>query len=334
MGGNGESSKGNAARTRPDRRGPPDAPADPADPEAALEPSPDGIVARERSEASPGITRFIVGDPLWKPSRTVELQRFSLIEVDNGYAFPIHRQKLQEIMIPLSGTYRCALNGREVAIGRGEGLLIEPGDMHEDRVENRISLLCVIFAIAGASGGERYHRLLAPPNGTETTPERRIFRMAEAEDWVRLLRNRLPETAGEAALRREEWSALGVALVWRAVEALHDRLSAELLEQLGQTAFHREVARVFRERLNRPPSTDELARELGLSRRGLEVKFKRLLGATPARAYAAYRIGHARELLISGMAPKDVAWALGFANQSHFARVFKKYAGAKASTLR
>lgn len=66
-----------------------------------------------------------------------------------------------------------------------------------------------------------------------------------------------------------------------------------------------------------------LAKESGLSAFQLIRGFKRRFGLTPHAYQLNQRIVRARKLLVSGFALPEVAYALGFADQSHFQRVFK-----------
>lgn len=69
---------------------------------------------------------------------------------------------------------------------------------------------------------------------------------------------------------------------------------------------------------------DALAQASGLNRYHLIRSFKQAYGQTPHAFQLDQRINHAKRLLRQGQALADVAHALGFADQSHFQRHFKK----------
>jgi AraC-like DNA-binding protein len=52
--------------------------------------------------------------------------------------------------------------------------------------------------------------------------------------------------------------------------------------------------------------------------------FHRTLGLPPHKYHLRLRLGRARGLLASGMSASDVALELGFSDQSHFYRTFKR----------
>ncbi len=78
--------------------------------------------------------------------------------------------------------------------------------------------------------------------------------------------------------------------------------------------------------------TDLLAADLALSRRQLERKLRTLTGLAPAEFIRRLRLSRAADLLAQRYGPvSDVAAATGFANASHFARVFRERYGTAPS---
>jgi transcriptional regulator GlxA family with amidase domain len=75
------------------------------------------------------------------------------------------------------------------------------------------------------------------------------------------------------------------------------------------------------------PSLDELARLTGMNKFVLLRHFKRRFGTTPHQYLIALRVERARVLLASGVPPVAVAATLGFADQGHFGRHFKRIVG-------
>jgi AraC family transcriptional regulator len=79
---------------------------------------------------------------------------------------------------------------------------------------------------------------------------------------------------------------------------------------------------------DRAISLRELAAASGLSRFHFSRLFKRQLGLSPARYVERTRIEQAKALIVSAqMSLADVALAVGFADQSHFARRFRLHEG-------
>jgi AraC-like DNA-binding protein len=107
-----------------------------------------------------------------------------------------------------------------------------------------------------------------------------------------------------------------------------DALVAETLEE-GSTQSHA----VLRARdylaamVERNPSLDELAHLTEMNKFVLLRHFKRRFGTTPHHYLISLRVERARVLLARGIPPIAVAATLGFADQGHFGRHFKRIVG-------
>lgn len=91
-------------------------------------------------------------------------------------------------------------------------------------------------------------------------------------------------------------------------------------------------------RLTREPVTDAsietLAADIGLSRAHFSRSFKTEMGLTPHAFVSLMRVEHAKQLLIDGAPIASAAVDAGFSDQSHFARVFRRFAGATPAQYR
>lgn len=91
----------------------------------------------------------------------------------------------------------------------------------------------------------------------------------------------------------------------------------------GKAAVERAKAHL-RARFNETVSLEVLAVESGLSRFHLVHAFTREVGIAPHAYQIHVRVERARSMLRSGMPPVEVAASVGFADQSHFTRHFKR----------
>jgi len=89
------------------------------------------------------------------------------------------------------------------------------------------------------------------------------------------------------------------------------------------------VARAFQVLAAEPRSVtlDELATRSGISKFHLSRLFSRSLGMPPQRFHRQLRLERAANMLRAGGSPADIAYVLGFADQSHLARCFKSRFG-------
>ncbi|MEU2199253.1 AraC family transcriptional regulator [Isoptericola sp. NPDC019482] len=100
-----------------------------------------------------------------------------------------------------------------------------------------------------------------------------------------------------------------------------------LLERLGPV-----LARLHEDASN--PALDELAAVAGMDRYALVRTMKRATGLTPVAWRHNDRVTAARAMLRAGRPLAETAHALGFADQSHFHRVFRAHVAATPGAYR
>lgn len=83
-----------------------------------------------------------------------------------------------------------------------------------------------------------------------------------------------------------------------------------------------------------PPTLSALAAEVGLSRFHFLRVFRRQTGLTPYAWLAQLRVQRAKHLIRAGRALSDVAWELGFSDQSHLTRMFGRIVGLPPAAWR
>lgn len=98
------------------------------------------------------------------------------------------------------------------------------------------------------------------------------------------------------------------------------------------------IAHVVRDRLAdellAPPSLADLAAGLGMSRYQLLRAFRTTMGVPPYAWLAQYRVARARRLLETGLRPAEVASLVGFADQAHLTRWFRRVLGVTPAAYR
>ena len=87
-------------------------------------------------------------------------------------------------------------------------------------------------------------------------------------------------------------------------------------------------------RLDNPPSLTQLADTVGVNRFVLLREFRRRVGVPPHAFVLRLRVDRARARLARGDDIAEVAHALGFADQSHLSRVFKRNVGLSPGAYR
>lgn len=114
---------------------------------------------------------------------------------------------------------------------------------------------------------------------------------------------------------------------------ISERLRAHLrgIDPASTVVRERTLAHRVRSRLEHdlaaPPTIEQLASELGVHSTHVIRAFSREFGLPPHRYVTGRRIDRARSLLLDGMAAADVAVEVGFHDQSHLTRHFRRVLG-------
>ncbi|MBG6092247.1 AraC family transcriptional regulator [Actinomadura viridis] len=96
----------------------------------------------------------------------------------------------------------------------------------------------------------------------------------------------------------------------------------------------RAVSARLADELTGPPGLGEMAADLGVSRYRLLRAFREVMGMPPYAWLAQHRVWRARALLDGGARPAEVATLVGFADQAHLTRWFRRVLGVTPGAYR
>jgi AraC-like DNA-binding protein len=240
------------------------------------------------------------------------------------HAFTRHSHGTFAIGVVLSGVEEFEYRGARRRAGAGSLAILEPDEPHDGR--------------AADAGGWAY-RVLYPSAAMLLEGFDRRPRFAEAivddPHTARLvLAAHLAVTGGADALAGQ------TLLTWAlsAVVRRHGGPSGSAAPpRAGDTAATRAVAEI-RDRLladlRCAPGLRELAQGVELSPYHLVRVFKDATGFPPHTWLVLERICRARHLLAAGGSPAQVSQAVGFADQAHLTRWFKRVTGVTPAAYR
>ena len=120
-------------------------------------------------------------------------------------------------------------------------------------------------------------------------------------------------------------------------DLLHDLipLSVQLNESDKLPMQHlQEIKQIYHQYLDRPPSVNALAKQYHICPETLIRQFKKQTGMSPNAYLNNVRVEKAKELLKEGQSISEVAYRLGFADQSHFQKIFTHYTAATPGQYR
>jgi AraC-like DNA-binding protein len=237
------------------------------------------------------------------------------------HVYASHTHEEFSIGICVGGAEVIDYRGDHLRPGPGSIVVLAPGEMHNGR--------------PAAADGYAYRALYPEPAllGDGTTGGLPYFREPLLDD---------PELATALHRAHAELSACPdpleaeSRLPWLLTALTRRHSTARAANDVVPGAAH--IAHVVRDRLAdellAPPSLAELAADLGLSRYQLLRAFRTTMGIPPYAWLAQHRVGRARGLLESGMRPGEVAGAVGFADQAHLTRWFRRVLGVTPAAYR
>ncbi|MEU2963386.1 AraC family transcriptional regulator [Streptomyces ardesiacus] len=239
------------------------------------------------------------------------------------HVYAPHAHDEYTVGVTVGGLEVIAYRGGHIHSGPGSIVVLEPGEVHTGG--------------PAAPEGYSYRALYAAPNlltdGTGTDSALPYFREPVLDD---------PELA--AALRAAHTDLARCPdpleaesrLPWLLTALARRHSTARAADDTVLGADR--VARVVRDRLAdellAPPSLAALATDLGLSRYQLLRAFRTSTGMPPYAWLAQHRVARARGLLDAGLRPAEVAALVGFADQAHLTRWFRRVLGVTPAAYR
>lgn len=259
------------------------------------------------------------------------LGSFNQVMADPVHVYPKHQHLNYELIFAQRGRYRCVLNDTTLVLNPRDILIVKRGDWHEDLFVSRLCFLAINFDFAGNEQdrvGDIFFR-------AEIKPEQQVIRGPAGELWEILERMQTEASRGHHVVAQIE-NALLMQLFWWLVRSLpREHLSPIFLQQSAAQAFRERLRRLFEHHLADNLSAAAIATELGVSVRTLTKRCREVAGRPPARAFLHYKMDYAaRALRRSDVPIKEISHQLGFQNQYHFSRVFRRYLGAPPSSYR
>jgi AraC family transcriptional regulator len=222
-----------------------------------------------------------------------------------------------------SGSFELTVERRRWALSPATVFLTRPGVKYRYRhAEELPSDVCLSVRYSPELGAEA----LGGGNGNRrTAPVRRLTNRLSYLRW-RLLRS-----CAAAADTLETESIATDLLRAASGEAIPARRSY----RTGQLAWYAEridrVRGILEERYIETPTLAELAREAGMSVFHMARTFHDLVGASPHRYLVDIRLERAAERLRAGASVTPTCYAVGFADLSHFIRMFSRRFGVSPS---
>jgi AraC-like DNA-binding protein/mannose-6-phosphate isomerase-like protein (cupin superfamily) len=250
-------------------------------------------------------------------------------DVHGKFDFHPHVHPHYEIIIVDRGRYSCDLNGVLLNMRPGEILVIKPGDTHADHVRRPLRYFGIHFRLPPERDGQSQSLFV-----TDIRPQQQIFRAERRVFWG-LINRFQQEAARQDHVSSHMTEALLQELFWSLIRALPvDVLSPKFKKDSAREAFLARLKTAFARRRRQAFCLAEVAQALDLSASTLSRRCRHILGLAPAQAFMRFRMDWARQMLMqTTLSIKEISAELGFENQFHFSRVFKKVHGVPPSRV-
>lgn len=232
-----------------------------------------------------------------------------------GHRYPPHLHDEYSIGVCTGGVERIDYRGGAHLAWPGTVVLLEPGEPHTG-------------AAAGADGWS-YEAGYLPPDLFDAPPHfpKPVVTDPESAKLLRTAYRTLMCGADLLEGQTRLLLALGTVICRHAAgvrpieRCLGGRLAAAVMASLG-------------DRITAPPTLAEIAEEVGLSRYQVVRAFRDAVGMPPYAWLAQHRVQRARGLLRAGLRPAEVAGLVGFADQAHLNRWFRRVVGVTPAVYR
>lgn len=238
-------------------------------------------------------------------------------------AFREHTHDAYSIGFLESGRTLFSLEGRPYTAEAGQMVFIGPGVAHACNPESESDMAYRMFYVAASWLSSVAGEVFGHPVASVAFPHPVVDDTALVDLW-RTLHEAI--TDGSDRLEKESLLVQGLA----DVIARHAEMGGPY-EPVGNEEAVRKVKEHLSANLTSPVSLDELSAVANLSRYHLLRVFQVAVGLPPHAYQNQLRVNLGKQLLAEGQPISQIAIEVGFADQSHFSRVFKQYTGATPS---
>lgn len=221
------------------------------------------------------------------------------IEIFEGeisrHQYPWHFHNSYTFILVEKGSITYELRDRIIQIGEAEVLIIEPFKVHRNIISQ--TTLYKAFFIPQTYFGGRGNNMLMTQKVCNTNT---VYR-------IKNLLNKVSQNSNRREIEK---------LIFEMGESIYQSQRTHLSEMSDNLNVVPE--------LKHDLTIEELAKEAHLSKFHFQRKFKKECGLTIGQLKQQEKTIKAKRLLEDGMLSTDVAYELGFFDQSHFIKYFKK----------
>jgi AraC-like DNA-binding protein len=242
-----------------------------------------------------------------------------------------HTHDEYAIGVCVGGVEAIRYRGERLLTGPGSVVVLEPGEAHTGGPAADGGFGYRVFYPTGALLSA-FSPSCEPPSVGAAGPTRFREPLLQDAELARELRLVHLLLSGDHDPLEGETRLLGLlaTLVHRhSVTGAHAPRGVRSPGPVARTVMTR-----LADQMTGPPALGEIADDLGLSRYQVLRAFRDELGMPPYAWLAQHRVARARALLEDGLRPAEVAALVGFADQAHLTRWFRRVLGITPGAFR
>ena len=255
------------------------------------------------------------------------------VQIQQNGLYECHSFPEYELIIPTFSDYSCFIDRQHVKVKKGEFLLIQPFQMHQDILEKNVHYDCFHFFLRSNTDNQDFRQLfnLGTQVQRQVAPlDSKIAGQSQIL-WDELEKNGM--TPSVYPLANALFQVI-FELCLRAYPAgiLNSALSRDLKARaLGIRLLH-----VFEKNLYGNISLDELCSAMSMSRSSLNRYCQTMFQLGPVQSFMLFKLQRARVFLEQNpaLSIKELSEKMGFANQFHFSRMFRRFHHISPSKIR
>ncbi len=243
----------------------------------------------------------------------IEVRRYSGDELSHAHG---HHQ----VVLPLSGRLEMEIAGRGDSVRSDRAALVTAGERHSFMGAPDTTCLVLDVSDPAPGGGPTLHRAL-----WEAVMARPFVALDPALERLLSFLALEVERGGLDGTRAASACELLLTSLEQRLEIAPTRYSGVIARALAFIDRH----------YHQPIAIEDVARAAGLSGSRLHALFRQELGASPGQTIATRRLTEAARLLERGeRSLADIAFAVGYGDQSAFTRAFRRVLGSTPADYR
>jgi AraC-like DNA-binding protein len=235
-----------------------------------------------------------------------------------------HVHQEYELLIADSGLYTCAVNGVWMDFEPGQGILVKPGDEHEDEYGPDVRFYVMAFSIRASGFDEGQASVFREDSSPiDQRFERGVGLHREAMSRYEEARDFSPDFLGQIQ------DSLLLLLFWNIIRCFEPEYMNPSFYEVSQAhSFPNQLNRMFRSNMHDMLTVAEMADKMLMSESTFAHTCKEIIGISPYKAYMKAKMERACHFLEdSDWTMKEISNELGFKDQYTFSRTFKNHFG-------